>query len=542
MKTTHTHHRSILALALLALSAFSLSSLAAITPSPGVSAGSKTMTPTANPAATTSAAQTIGAATSGTGSFKATAATAQAAGLTALTNNHITYKFTGAITTVGSLSANEAALATITSGPKNISQTGALIPGGSHTVTAPVSYRWKHSDGTYGPTKTTTSPKAGTNTIAVDPDEWTITCNGTSRPAWAALEVLSPTPLASANVTFTVPPAYIINPIITTQPANATTDEGGGPNHGVLLVITATASLPITCQWQLSTNAGTTWTNLADTPSTTASPIYAHTTSSRLTIANIPYSMNGSLFRCIAKTTAGSTTSNPATLTVTQTVAAPAITKQPASATVAVGQTATFTVTATGKPTPAYQWQTQPPGSTTWSNIPGATAATLTIPNVTTTYNGVKYRCIATNPAGTATSAIATLTITPPAPTTGTVTVKFLKWTPPYQQTNSQANDIWYANMTATATPAIPAGAVIASIKNTSQYSIRLWTKNTNPAAPLPHTTPAADLGVNATNTTTFAGLLMGTTLYLTNPLGSSGVPLLASPPNPPQVEVTWRK
>src|SRR6185295_7159630 len=36
---------------------------------------------------------------------------------------------------------------------------------------------------------------------------------------------------------------------------------------------------------------------------------------------------------------------------------APTITSQPASTTVSAGQTATFSVTATGNPTPTFQWQ-----------------------------------------------------------------------------------------------------------------------------------------------------------------------------------------
>ena len=51
------------------------------------------------------------------------------------------------------------------------------------------------------------------------------------------------------------------------------------------------------------------------------------------------------------------------TLTVSQ--PAPAITTQPANATVSVGDTAQFSVVAAGLPTPTYQWQVLPSGTST---------------------------------------------------------------------------------------------------------------------------------------------------------------------------------
>jgi len=57
---------------------------------------------------------------------------------------------------------------------------------------------------------------------------------------------------------------------------------------------------------------------------------------------------------------------------------APAITSQPASQTVAPGQTAMFSVTATGTPPPTYQWQKN------GANIAGATSASYTTPATTT--------------------------------------------------------------------------------------------------------------------------------------------------------------
>jgi len=100
---------------------------------------------------------------------------------------------------------------------------------------------------------------------------------------------------------------------------------------------------------------------------------------------------------------------------------APAITSQPSDQTVTLGESASFSVTASGFPDPTYQWRK---GSV---NITGATSATFTIGTTTTNDTG-SYDVVVTNPSGKATSPAATLTVqTLPAisgqPQTQTVTV-----------------------------------------------------------------------------------------------------------------------
>lgn len=97
----------------------------------------------------------------------------------------------------------------------------------------------------------------------------------------------------------------------------------------------------------------------------------------------------------------------------------PQITQQPASQTVAVGQTATFTVTASGQQL-SYQWQKNS------ANISGAINASYTTPATTLQDNNAQFRCVVSNAAGTATSDPATLTVVnsqPPSPTIVTPTV-----------------------------------------------------------------------------------------------------------------------
>ncbi len=89
---------------------------------------------------------------------------------------------------------------------------------------------------------------------------------------------------------------------------------------------------------------------------------------------------------------------------------APAITAPPANLGRRVGQTAMFTVAASGTPTPTIQWQRSPDGSN-WTAIGGATSTTYTTATLTLGDNGARFRAVATNGSGSATSTAATLTV-----------------------------------------------------------------------------------------------------------------------------------
>ena len=83
---------------------------------------------------------------------------------------------------------------------------------------------------------------------------------------------------------------------------------------------------------------------------------------------------------------------------------APVITTQPVSKTVTAGTTASFSVLASGNPTPTYQWQKGGIG------ISGANASTYTIASPASGDAG-NYTVTATNSIGTVTSSVATLTV-----------------------------------------------------------------------------------------------------------------------------------
>jgi glucose/arabinose dehydrogenase len=93
----------------------------------------------------------------------------------------------------------------------------------------------------------------------------------------------------------------------------------------------------------------------------------------------------------------------------------PAITSPPSSVTVAAGQTATFSVAATGTQPLTYQWQR---GTT---NISGATSASYSLV-AGSGDNGATFRVVVTNAFGTVTSNSATLTVSSNAAPVATIT------------------------------------------------------------------------------------------------------------------------
>ena len=92
-------------------------------------------------------------------------------------------------------------------------------------------------------------------------------------------------------------------------------------------------------------------------------------------------------------------------------VTAPSITTQPDNATVKAGETATFTIAASGTGL-TYLWQIDRNDGNRWVNIDGATAAIYTTSTVDISCNGFKYQCVVSNSAGTDTSNTAVLTVT----------------------------------------------------------------------------------------------------------------------------------
>ena len=108
-------------------------------------------------------------------------------------------------------------------------------------------------------------------------------------------------------------------------------------------------------------------------------------------------------FSAVVSNSAGSTTSDLATLIVNQGVA---FTTQPAGQVVTVGAAVTFTAVVTGSPAPTYQWMKN------GAAIAGATSATYTIAAAAVADSGT-YTVVATNVVGSLTSAAAVLVVNP---------------------------------------------------------------------------------------------------------------------------------
>lgn len=130
---------------------------------------------------------------------------------------------------------------------------------------------------------------------------------------------------------------------------------------------------------------------------------------------------------------------------------APIVVTQPVDATATAAASVTFTAAATGTPTPTAQWQSSVDGGQSWLDIPGATSGTLTLTGVTLAQSGSRYRAVFTNSVGSATTTAATLSVTAPPVTSGTVTVISPK-------PGSAISSGGYFGVTATTT-GVPAGS-----------------------------------------------------------------------------------
>lgn len=256
------------------------------------------------------------------------------------------------------------------------------------TGTAPLSYRWQTKPSGVANFADITGALSATYSFP-NPQ---LTDSGTQIRCIVS-NAAGPTTSNAATLTVT-----ISAPGISQQPANTGVVAG----QTATFSITASGAAPLQYQWQLKV-ASSGFVTFLD---------IAGATSRTYTTAATVLTDSGNQYRCVVTNQAGSATSNPGTLTVTAAVVAPAIVQNPSDITVVVGQTADFRITASGTQPLSYQWQTAAPGSTSFSNISGATSASFTTAATTLPMSGQQYRCRVTNSRGTATSSPAVLTAT----------------------------------------------------------------------------------------------------------------------------------
>jgi hypothetical protein len=198
----------------------------------------------------------------------------------------------------------------------------------------------------------------------------------------------------STSLVITVnPPA--VAPSISMQPANQTVTAGQTATFSV----TAAGTAPLSYQWRKNgANISGASSSSYTTPATTTAD-------------------SGSTFSVVVSNSAGSVTSNNATLTVNAAAVAPSIAMQPANQTVTAGQTATFSVTAAGTAPLSYQWRKN------GANISGASSSSYTTPATTTADSGSTFSVVVSNSVGSVTSNNATLTVSAAPPPSSGATV-----------------------------------------------------------------------------------------------------------------------
>lgn len=186
-----------------------------------------------------------------------------------------------------------------------------------------------------------------------------------------------------------------IAPVITNQPQSLTITQ----NNDATFTVLAGGTTPLSYQWRFGS------TNIAGA------------TTNSYTRGNAQTNHEGE-YRVVITNSAGSVTSEVASLIV---LVPPNITAPPQELTVNQGESATFSVSASGKPVPVYQWRFN------GTNLASETASSLTRTNVQPFHVG-DYSVIVSNAAGSVPSTNAALRLNVPAPSLALSTAGLLQW------------------------------------------------------------------------------------------------------------------
>ncbi|MBN9619589.1 MAG: hypothetical protein J0H43_07640, partial [Actinobacteria bacterium] len=271
-----------------------------------------------------------------------------------------------------------------------------VLSGAPVTVTAPatatVTADVRHDSN--GAAVVATEPGLnGVSDSFTDPEPAGATCTGAptsfSGGTAAASCTYAPNGVSGAgHVVVTVDNQSVTIPVTVDQPAAVSTNPG---NQTVLVggtasfTATATGYPTPTVQWQLSTDGGTTFANIAGA---TSSPLSFTATAAQ----------NGNEYRAVFTNPGGSATTTAATLTVQQ---APTFTSA-GSTTFTAGTAGTFTVTTSGIPNPAISESGALPSGVTLTDNGDGTATLAGTPATGTggTYSITLNAANGVSPAG----------------------------------------------------------------------------------------------------------------------------------------------
>ena len=301
-------------------------------------------------------------------------------------------------TTPATVAANNGAIfnVTISSGTSNVTSTSAMLTVTAAPVAPSISQQPASQTVTAGQTATFNVTAAGTATLSYQWKKNGAAISGATSASYTTPATTAADNGASFTVTVTNSVSSVTSnaatltvkvlPTITAQPASKTVTAGQTATFSV----TATGTGTLTYLWFKNGVAISGATSASyTTPATTISD-------------------NGALFAVTVGGSTGSVTSISAVLTVNAAPVAPTITGQPASRTVTAGQTAAFSVTATGTATLTYQWNKN------GAAIGGATSASYTMPATVASDGGAQFTVTVTNSVGSVTSNAAVLTVNVP--------------------------------------------------------------------------------------------------------------------------------
>jgi hypothetical protein len=237
------------------------------------------------------------------------------------------------------------------------------------TGDAPLSYQWRR-DGVNISGATSTSYTLMPTAVADNGAQFDVV-------------VTNPVGVVSSQAALLTVTALPQPPTIVTQPVGVTVTE---PNAATFTVV-ATGNAPLSYQWRrdgvdisgaLSASYTLTPTVLAD---------------------------SGAQFDVVVTNSLGTVTSQLALLTVNVAPIPPSIVTEPVDVTVTEPTGATFSVIATGDAPLSYQWRRN------GVNVSGATGTSYTLNPTTVADSGAQFDVVVTNPAGSQTSQVATLTV-----------------------------------------------------------------------------------------------------------------------------------